>query len=32
MSYFKKTLEWKNGAIFVKKWLKAQNCSDVRDS
>lgn len=29
LNYFKKTTEWKNGAVFVKKWLKAQNCSGV---
>lgn len=29
---FKKTMEWKNGAILVKKWLKAQNCLYVHES
>lgn len=32
LNQFKKTKEWKNGANLVKKWLKAQNCLDVRES
>lgn len=32
LNYLRKPQSGKNGAIFDKKWLKAQNCSDVHES